>query len=123
MACTRCQETGHKIYTACISKKFASIAGNNSRARHIIPAAFEKQHWADAGMVSIKKRGRFSGNWGITDSVTRGREYYQLLKQVLFNGIKRCQPNGAEISKARRFGLADIMGPGAVLPIENVKDR
>jgi hypothetical protein len=71
--------------------------------------ALEPYNWSNAGMISSWKKAMFKGHWQLTDSVTKGREYYQLLPRVYGTAAKDAsvtvQFNGT------RFGLADIMGP------------
>jgi hypothetical protein len=103
-------ETGHKIYTQVLIRSLLQMQENAGLAWNRKRPALEPNNWSHAGMVASWKHARFNGNWQLTDSVTKGREYYQLLPQVYStadsNASLRVQFKGT------RFGLADIMGPG-----------
>jgi lysophospholipase L1-like esterase len=103
-------ETGHKIYTRVLAKNLQLLKENAVAAKHVPAPALEKQHWANAGMVGLEKHGRFTGNWNTTDSVTKGKEYYQLLPQVY--STASADASLTVQFKGTRFGMADIMGPG-----------
>jgi hypothetical protein len=101
-------ETGHKIYTQVLTKCLPQLQ-TGAPAKHRIVPALEPNNWSHAGMLSLEKA-QFTGDWQMTDSVTKGREYYQLLPQVYGTAAK-----DASVTvhfKGTRFGLADIMGPG-----------
>ena len=104
-------ETGHTLYTQVLSRNLLLLQDKSGKSRHRLPVAIENKNWSDAGMVSInKKTTQFTGSWGLTDSVTKGKEYYSLQPQV-YGTVD----SGATIQvkfKGNRFGLADIMGPG-----------
>lgn len=103
-------ETGHKIYTQVLAKNLSLMRDNSVTARHRMPAPLEKDNWSNAGMARLNMQKNFTGNWGITDSVTKGREYYPLLPQVFSTAS-----TDATVTvqfKGTRLGLADIMGPG-----------
>ncbi|MFT3822815.1 MAG: GDSL-type esterase/lipase family protein [Chitinophagaceae bacterium] len=103
-------ETGHKIYTDVLIRNLLLLKDNTVTIKHVLPSMLEKQAWVSAGMISPGKDVQFTGNWGTTDSVTKGREYYQLLPQVYATAS-----TDASVKvqfKGTRFGLADIMGPG-----------
>jgi hypothetical protein len=104
-------ETGHKIYTRVLSKNLALLKDNATSLKHRLPRAVEHNNWSNAGMINFNKRStRFIGDWHLTDSVTKGKEYYQLQPQVYSSAS-----TDAELIvkfKGTRFGLADIMGPG-----------
>ncbi|OQP40103.1 hypothetical protein A4H97_17760 [Niastella yeongjuensis] len=103
-------ETGHKIYTQVLKKCLLQMQDNGSPAKHTIGAAVEPDNWSNAGMIAGWKKASFKGDWQLTDSVTKGREYYQLLPRVYGTAAK-----DASVTvhfKGTRFGLADIMGPG-----------
>ena len=102
-------ETGHKIYTRVLTKNLLLLKENAVAARHLLPPALEKQNWEKAGMISLTRQGRFTGNWTTTDSVTKGKEYYQLLPQVY--STASADASLTVQFKGTRFGLADIMGP------------
>jgi lysophospholipase L1-like esterase len=103
-------ETGHKIYTQALTKSLLQMQENAVPAKHKLPAALEPHNWSNAGMISSWKHTRFTGDWQLTDSVTKGKEYFQLLPRVYgtadSNASIKVRFNGT------RFGLADIMGPG-----------
>ncbi|HEY4287826.1 MAG TPA: SGNH/GDSL hydrolase family protein [Puia sp.] len=103
-------ETGHKIYTRVLASSLVSMNGKAVAAAHALPPALEKQNWSGAGMISLPGNARFSGNWRVVDSVTKGKEYYPLLPTV----YSTASADGALKVRFRgtRFGLADIMGPG-----------
>lgn len=105
-------ETGHKMYTAVLSKNLSALKNNTNTLKHKLPAAIENNNWSDAGMISFdnKKTTKFEGEWGLTDSVTKGREYYILQPQVY--GTSSTPAKLQVKFKGSRFGLADIMGPG-----------
>lgn len=103
-------ETGHKIYTDVLVRNLLRLQNNSVAVRHVLPPALERQHWTRAGMINPGKQARFSGNWNITDSVTKGREYYQLLPKV--HSTASPEASLTVKFKGTRFGLADIMGPG-----------
>ena len=104
-------ETGHKIYTQVLSKNLLLLKDNAIHKKHALPVAVESKNWSDAGMISFNKRtARFQGEWHLTDSVTKGKEYYQLQPQVY--AASSAAANLKVKFKGTRFGLADIMGPG-----------
>lgn len=103
-------ETGHKIYTQVLAKCLLQLQPNAAAVKHTVPPALEPHNWSDAGMISTWKRAKFTGNWQQTDSVTKGREYYQLLPRVYGTADKNARVTIP--FKGTRFGLADIMGPG-----------
>lgn len=105
-------ETGHKIYTEVLSKNLSLLEANATPIKHKLPIAMEKKNWSDAGMISFdnKRTTKFEGEWGLTDSVTKGREYYALQQQVY--GTRSASASLKVTFKGTRFGLADIMGPG-----------
>jgi hypothetical protein len=75
-----------------------------------MPPPLEKNNWSNAGMAHLSGEKNFTGNWNVTDSVTKGREYYSLLPNVFSTAS-----TDATVTvkfKGTRFGLADIMGPG-----------
>jgi lysophospholipase L1-like esterase len=117
-------ETGHKIYTEVLAKNLLSLQENAVAAKHLLPAAMEKQDWSTAGMIRLPKRVRFSGNWQVTDSVTKGKEYYPLLPQVYATAdTSACLTVSF---KGTRFGLSDIMGPSTAaieITIDNQPPR
>ena len=103
-------ETGHKIYTRVLTSNLLLMKEKAVAAKHILPPALEKQNWSKAGMISLSKHSGFTGLWQLTDSVTKGKEYYPLLPSVYASA-------SADASltvrfTGTRFGLADIMGPG-----------
>jgi hypothetical protein len=103
-------ETGHKIYTQVLTRNLLQMQDNSVPSKHKMEMALEPHNWSDAGMISSWKHTRFTGDWQMTDSVTKGREYYQLLPQVYATAAP-----DASLKlrfKGTRFGLADIMGPG-----------
>jgi lysophospholipase L1-like esterase len=102
-------ETGHKIYTQVLTKCLLQLQDNGIPAKHTMVSALEPYNWSNAGMISSWKKATFKGDWQLTDSVTKGREYYQLLPRVYGTAAK-----DASLTvqfKGTRFGLADIMGP------------
>jgi len=103
-------ETGHKIYTGVLTHNLLLMKENAVAARHARPRALEKQNWHKAGMIAPLLHAHFSGPWEITDSVTKGREYYDLQPSV----YSTASADASLTVKFRgtRFGLADIMGPG-----------
>lgn len=103
-------ETGHKIYTRVLARNLLQMRENAMAHRHALPRALEKKAWTHSGMISLAKHARFSGNWNTTDSVTKGREYYQLLPEVYSTASADASVKVRFIGT--RFGLADIMGPG-----------
>ena len=103
-------ETGHKIYTQVLSKCLLQMQDNGVPAKHTTGTAMEPNNWSNAGMISSWKKAAFKGDWQPTDSVTKGREYYQLLPQVYGTAAKEASVTVR--FKGTRFGLADIMGPG-----------
>ncbi|HEX2630596.1 MAG TPA: hypothetical protein VHM26_16365, partial [Chitinophagaceae bacterium] len=105
-------ETGHKLYTQVLSKNLLLLQDNTTPVKHKLPGAVENKNWSDAGMISFdnKKTTRFNGEWHLTDSVTKGREYYVLQPQVY--GTQSTTASLQVKFKGTRFGLADIMGPG-----------
>jgi len=104
-------ETGHKIYTQVLSKNLLLLNNNASPLKHAMPTATENKNWSDAGMINFSKRStRFKGEWQLTDSVTKGKEYYQLQPQVY--ATSSADASLTVKFKGTRFGLADIMGPG-----------
>jgi lysophospholipase L1-like esterase len=119
-------ETGHKIYTQVLSKNLLLLQDNTNRVKHKLPAALENKNWSNAGMISFnnKKTTRFEGEWELTDSVTKGREYYVLQPQVY--GSRSATASLQVKFKGTRFGLADIMGPGTAaieITIDNQPPR
>lgn len=103
-------ETGHAIYTRVLAKNLLLLDGHAASGKHPLPPALEKGAWTNAGMISLGTQGSFSGNWGTTDSVTKGKEYYPLLPQVY--ATASADASLTVPFKGTRFGLADIMGPG-----------
>jgi lysophospholipase L1-like esterase len=105
-------ETGHKLYTEVLSKSLLLLQDKAGPVKHKLPAAVENKNWSDAGMISFnnKKTARFEGDWQVTDSVTKGREYYLLQPQVY--GSRSAGASLQVKFKGSRFGIADIMGPG-----------
>ncbi|MBS1664902.1 MAG: hypothetical protein JST68_27895 [Bacteroidetes bacterium] len=103
-------ETGHKIYTRVLGEGLLKMAGQGVAVKHNLPAALEKENWSEAGMISLPGNAKLSGDWGITDSVTKGREYFPLLPKVY--GTSSTDASVTVRFKGTRFGLADIMGPG-----------
>lgn len=102
-------ETGHKIYTQVLTKSLLQLQNNCTPVKHAMVSVLEPHNWSHAGMISTWKQARFQGDWQLTDSVTKGREYYQLLPQVYGTAAK-----DASLTihfKGTCFGLADIMGP------------
>lgn len=115
-------ETGHKIYTQVLSKYLLQLKDNATPIKHRLPGAVENNNWSDAGMISFNKRStRFIGDWHLTDSVTRGKEYYQLQPQV----YSAASPDAKLVVKfnSTRFGLADIMGPGTAAIEVTIDDQ
>jgi hypothetical protein len=118
-------ETGHKIYTQVLSKNLLLLKNDALSVKHVLPTTVENKNWSDAGMLSFNKRSaRFKGEWHLTDSVTKGKEYYQLQPQVY-----TASSTDASLKvkfKGTRFGLADIMGPGTAaieITIDNQPPR
>jgi hypothetical protein len=103
-------ETGHKIYTQVLTKCLLQMQDSGMAVKHKIAPALEPHNWSDAGMMAGWKHAQFKGDWQLTDSVTKGREYYQLLPQVYGTASK--DASVMVHFKGTRFGLADIMGPG-----------
>ena len=103
-------ETGHKIYTQVLTRSLLLMQENTIPAKHKLGPALEPHNWSNAGMISSWKHTRFTGNWQLTDSVTKGKEYFQLLPQVY--GTAAANASLTVRFKGTRFGLADIMGPG-----------
>jgi hypothetical protein len=103
-------ETGHKIYTRVLTTNLLLMKENAVTAKHALPPALEKQNWSKAGMISLSTHSGFTGNWQLTDSVTKGKEYYPLLPAVYSSS----SPDASLTVrfKGTHFGLADIMGPG-----------
>ena len=102
-------ETGHKIYTQVLTKCLLQLQDNGITAKHTMVSALEPYNWRKAGMISSWKKATFKGDWQLTDSVTKRREYYQLLPRVYGTAAK-----DASLTiqfKGSLFGLADIMGP------------
>lgn len=102
-------ETGHKIYTAVLAKNLDLMKSNPGIVRHKLPAPLEPDNWSDAGMADLSMKRNFTGTWAITDSVTKGKEYYSLMPEV----FSTVSPDAVATIKFKctRFGLADIMGP------------
>jgi hypothetical protein len=103
-------ETGHKIYTQVLTKCLLQMQDKGVPAKHTKVSPLEPHNWSNAGMIAGWKHAQFKGDWQPTDSVTKSREYYQLLPQVYGTASK-----AASVTvhfKGTRFGLADIMGPG-----------
>jgi lysophospholipase L1-like esterase len=103
-------ETGHKIYTQVLIRTLLQMQQSGVAAKHAIAPVLEPKNWSNAGMLSSWKHARFKGDWQLNDSVTKGREYYQLLPQVYGTAAK--DASCTVHFKGTRFGLADIMGPG-----------
>jgi hypothetical protein len=103
-----------------LTKCLLQLQQNGVAVKHTLAPALEPHNWSDAGMISSWKHARFTGNWQQTDSVTKGREYYQLLPTVYGTADKNARV--AIRFKGTRFGLADIMGPGTAA-IEITIDR
>jgi hypothetical protein len=103
-------ETGHRIYTQVLAKNLPLLNANGSITKHVLPVALEKDNWSTAGMARLSLQKNFAGDWQTTDSVTKGKEYYQLLPQV----FSTASPDASVTVKFKgtRFGLVDIMGPG-----------
>ncbi len=102
-------ETGHKIYTQVLAKYLPQL-NNGTVSKHRMPGVLEQANWSNAGMAILSADKNFTGNWQLTDSVTRGKEYYPLLPKVFSTASQ-----DATLTvrfKGPRFGLADIMGPG-----------
>jgi len=103
-------ETGHKIYTQVLTKSLLQMQDSGVAGKHTKVSPLEPHNWSNAGMISSWKKASFTGDWQLTDSVTKGREYYQLLPQVYGTASK--EASVTVHFKGMRFGLADIMGPG-----------
>lgn len=103
-------ETGHRIYTSVLLKNLMQMKELGKAAKHQLSTPLETKNWSDAGMLSLEKNVQFIGHWAITDSVTKGKEYYSLLPKVHVT----TDTNAVIIAKFKgtRFGMADIMGPG-----------
>lgn len=102
-------ETGHRIYTQVLARNLPLLKAGSVAVRNIFPDALEANDWSKAGMARLSIKKNFKGEWNVTDSVTKGKEYYPLLPQV----FSTASPD-AEVTvkfKGTRFGLADIMGP------------
>lgn len=102
-------ETGHKIYTDVLSRNMLIMKELGRPGKHGLKAVLEKNNWDNAGMTDVSDK-QLTGNWGITDSVTKGREYYPLQPTVY--GTRSDSAVLTVHFKGTRFGLADIMGPG-----------
>ncbi|MEO5681762.1 MAG: SGNH/GDSL hydrolase family protein [Chitinophagaceae bacterium] len=103
-------ETGHKMYTSVLSKYLLLLSHNATAAKHRLPKAVETENWSNAGMAGLSGRKiKFKGDWHTVDSVTKGREYYQLQPQV-YSTASADASLTVQFS-GTRFGLADIMGP------------
>lgn len=113
-------ETGHKIYTQVLASNLLQMQENTVPAKHVLPPALEQHNWSNAGMTRSWKHTRFTGHWQLTDSVTKGKEYFQLLPRVY--GTKEANASMKVRFKGTRFGLADIMGPGTAA-IEIIIDQ
>jgi hypothetical protein len=113
-------ETGHRIYTQVLAGNLPLLKMNSTSTKHILPAALESNDWSRSGMARLSLQQNFTGDWQMTDSVTKGKEYYPLLPQV----FSTASTDAAVTVKFRgtRFGLADIMGPGTGI-IEVVIDN
>jgi hypothetical protein len=115
-------ETGHKIYTQVLGKNLLLLKDNATPAKHRLPVAVESNNWSNAGMISFKKRStRFKGEWHLTDSVTKGKEYYQLQPEVY--SAASADAWLTVKFKGTRFGLADIMGPGTAAIEVTIDDQ
>jgi hypothetical protein len=115
-------ETGHKIYTQVLSKNLLLLKENAAPAKHKLPIAVENKNWSDAGMIGFNKRHiRFKGEWHLTDSVTKGKEYYQLQPQVY--AAASADASLKVKFKGTRFGLADIMGPSTAAIEVTIDDQ
>jgi len=102
-------ETGHRIYTNVLSKNMLLMKEMGKPGKHELKPALEKNNWDNAGMTGVLDK-QLTGDWGITDSVTKGREYYPLQPTVY--GTRSDSAVLTVHFKGTRFGLADIMGPG-----------
>ncbi|MBE7168992.1 MAG: SGNH/GDSL hydrolase family protein [Williamsia sp.] len=113
-------ETGHAIYTRVLAKNLLLLDSYGAPGKHPLLPVLEQRAWANAGMISLGTQAKFSGNWGRTDSVTKGKEYFPLLPEV----YATASPDASlKVSfTGTRFGLADIMGPGTAA-IEITIDR
>lgn len=115
-------ETGHKIYTQVLSKNLMLLKDNATPAKHRLPVTVESNNWSDAGMIPFNKHStRFTGEWHLTDSVTKGKEYYQLQPQVY--SAASADASLTVKFKGTRFGLADIMGPGTAAIEVTIDDQ
>lgn len=103
-------ETGHKMYTTALAKYLMLMKEKHTPVKHSLPRPLEAGNWENAGMVSLEAQGKFSGNWGTTDSVTKGKEYYSLMRTVYATASP--EATLTVNFEGTRFGLADIMGPG-----------
>lgn len=124
-------ETGHTIYTRVLTTNLLLMKEKAVAAKHVMPPALEKQNWSKAGMIQLAEhglrarssskslrdsvtlslsKGAFRGPWQLTDSVTKHREYYELLPQVY--ATASADASLTVKFRGTRFGLADIMGPG-----------
>lgn len=117
-------ETGHRIYTQVLAKNLPLLKQNSSYLKHHLEKPLENKNWSDAGMARLSLSKHFTGEWGITDSVTKGKEYLPLLPTVFSTAS-----TDASVTvkfKGTRFGLADIMGPGTAaieITIDNQAPR
>ena len=115
-------ETGHKIYTQVLSKNLLLLKDNATPEKHRLPPVVENKNWSDAGMISFNKHGtRFKGEWHLTDSVTKGKEYYQLQPQVY--SAASADASLTVKFKGTRIGLSDIMGPGTAAIEVTIDDQ
>ena len=117
-------ETGHKIYTSVLARNLLLLSENATPAKHRPLKAMEKQDWSNAGMIRLPKGARFSGNWQLTDTVTKGKEYFPLLPKVYATADTTARITVS--FKGTRFGLADIMGPATAaieITIDNQPPR
>lgn len=117
-------ETGHRIYTQVLARNLPLLKAGSMPVKNIFPAALETNDWSKAGMAKLSLNKNFTGDWSMTDSVTKGKEYFPLLPQV----FSTASADAAVTVKFKgtRFGLADIMGPSTAaieITIDNEAPR
>lgn len=106
-------KTGHRIYTAALSRALQRIAGErpNTPVAHHLIKPFTEKNWEEAQMISVAAL-RKNGSWRQLepeqDSVAR------LMPKAL-SYLARSSTTGSTIQvkfKGRMIGLFDVIGPG-----------
>ncbi len=103
-------KTGHRLYTAALSRSWALLKGTQSPPRPL-KAPFRADNWENARMIPASELAR-SGEWL---QPAAGQDAVARQFETRFPGLLKSETPGASLTlhfKGRLAGLYDVVGPG-----------